>query len=396
MLGGSVADARDLLLEPVRQECARRLPPGMARATALRVLALGERRRRHRRGAARDAGARMIDPVRRGRRPARSACSAPARSSSTAIASSMSTPGARRPGDGAAHLDLSQSLHRPRLHRRARARRRGPDTLEGGDAIAAMARALAALRRHRVLPDDDRLRARPRCGAMLAAVRAARDHARAGWRARAAGASRKQLHQSRIQGRAAARVPALAARRSAPGRGVHRRREILAEIAAARPDVGILTIAPELDGALGSDSRARRRTAITSRSVTRARPTSEALAGIDAGARQATHLFNRMTPLGHRQPGLAGAVLEHDDVTAEMICDGVHVHPGDGARGARRQGHRDGSWRSPTAPPARDCRAGRRSTIGGRPITVGDVALSRRRHDRGQHADDGPRVRASW
>ena len=34
-----------------------------------------------------------------------------------------------------------------------------------------------------------------------------------------------------------------------------------------------------------------------------------------------------MPPLGHRAPGLAGAVLEHDDVTAEIVCDGVHVHP---------------------------------------------------------------------
>ena len=34
-----------------------------------------------------------------------------------------------------------------------------------------------------------------------------------------------------------------------------------------------------------------------------------------------------MTPISHRAPGLAGAVLEHDDVAAEIICDGVHVHP---------------------------------------------------------------------
>ena len=53
----------------------------------------------------------------------------------------------------------------------------------------------------------------------------------------------------------------------------------------------------------------------------------QAQAGIRAGARQATHLFNRMPPLGHRVPGLAGAVLESDDVFAELICDGVHVHP---------------------------------------------------------------------
>ena len=53
----------------------------------------------------------------------------------------------------------------------------------------------------------------------------------------------------------------------------------------------------------------------------------EALAAIDAGASHATHLFNRMAPLGHRAPGLAGAVLQTDEVAAEIICDGVHVHP---------------------------------------------------------------------
>ena len=50
-------------------------------------------------------------------------------------------------------------------------------------------------------------------------------------------------------------------------------------------------------------------------------------AAIDAGARHATHLFNRMTPLTHRAPGLAGAVLARDEVAAELICDGYHVHP---------------------------------------------------------------------
>jgi N-acetylglucosamine-6-phosphate deacetylase len=52
----------------------------------------------------------------------------------------------------------------------------------------------------------------------------------------------------------------------------------------------------------------------------------QAMAAIDAGARHATHLFNRMAPLGHRAPGVAGAVLSRDDVAAELICDGYHVH----------------------------------------------------------------------
>jgi N-acetylglucosamine-6-phosphate deacetylase len=53
----------------------------------------------------------------------------------------------------------------------------------------------------------------------------------------------------------------------------------------------------------------------------------EACAAIAAGARHATHLFNRMPPVHHRRPGLAAAVLDHDEVDAEVICDGYHVHP---------------------------------------------------------------------
>jgi N-acetylglucosamine-6-phosphate deacetylase len=53
----------------------------------------------------------------------------------------------------------------------------------------------------------------------------------------------------------------------------------------------------------------------------------QALEAVAAGARHATHLFNRMPPLNHREPGLAGAVLQAEEVAAEIICDGVHVHP---------------------------------------------------------------------
>ena len=53
----------------------------------------------------------------------------------------------------------------------------------------------------------------------------------------------------------------------------------------------------------------------------------EARAAIAAGAHHATHLFNRMPPLGHREPGLVGAILTSDEISAEVICDGVHVHP---------------------------------------------------------------------
>jgi N-acetylglucosamine-6-phosphate deacetylase len=50
-------------------------------------------------------------------------------------------------------------------------------------------------------------------------------------------------------------------------------------------------------------------------------------AAIDAGARLATHLFNGMTGLHHRDPGVAASVLAHPTVAASLIADGVHVHP---------------------------------------------------------------------
>lgn len=53
----------------------------------------------------------------------------------------------------------------------------------------------------------------------------------------------------------------------------------------------------------------------------------EAKKAFDDGARHATHLFNAMTGLTHREPGVVGAVFDDDRVTAELICDGHHIHP---------------------------------------------------------------------
>ena len=46
-----------------------------------------------------------------------------------------------------------------------------------------------------------------------------------------------------------------------------------------------------------------------------------------AGARTVTHLFNAMSPLGHREPGMVGAALDNGDLHAGLIADGIHVHP---------------------------------------------------------------------
>jgi N-acetylglucosamine-6-phosphate deacetylase len=102
-------------------------------------------------------------------------------------------------------------------------------------------------------------------------------------------------------------------------------RDIVAEIDRAGGDVGIVTLAPELDEALELIRHlvaAGRRVSLGHSGAT-LELGREAIA---AGARQATHLFNRMPPLGHREPGLAGAILTSEEVAAEVICDGVHVH----------------------------------------------------------------------
>lgn len=53
----------------------------------------------------------------------------------------------------------------------------------------------------------------------------------------------------------------------------------------------------------------------------------EVEAAVDAGLSQGVHTFNAMTPLHHRKPGTAGAVLSDDRINAEIIADGIHVHP---------------------------------------------------------------------
>ena len=53
----------------------------------------------------------------------------------------------------------------------------------------------------------------------------------------------------------------------------------------------------------------------------------QTLKAIDDGARHSTHLFNAMSPLAHREPGVAGAFLTDSRTTVEIIADGIHIHP---------------------------------------------------------------------
>ncbi len=95
---------------------------------------------------------------------------------------------------------------------------------------------------------------------------------------------------------------------------------------AAGGHVRLMTIAPELPGAVDliRHATARQvRVSLGHSDATRA----ETQAAIEAGAASATHTFNAMRPLDHREPGILGTVLTSDSLFAELICDGIHTEP---------------------------------------------------------------------
>jgi len=95
---------------------------------------------------------------------------------------------------------------------------------------------------------------------------------------------------------------------------------------AARGHVSMMTIAPELPGALEVISEAARRNVCVSIGHSDA-VLEAARAGVRAGARHATHTFNAMRPLDHRDPGILGEVLTDQNLTADIIADGIHLAP---------------------------------------------------------------------
>jgi N-acetylglucosamine-6-phosphate deacetylase len=95
---------------------------------------------------------------------------------------------------------------------------------------------------------------------------------------------------------------------------------------AARGHIGMITIAPELDGAVEVIGEAARRGVCVSLGHSDA-DFDAAERGVSAGARHATHTFNAMRPLDHRAPGILGAMLTDSRVSADMIVDGVHLDP---------------------------------------------------------------------
>jgi len=95
---------------------------------------------------------------------------------------------------------------------------------------------------------------------------------------------------------------------------------------ASRGHVRMLTIAPELPGALEVIAEAARRNVCVSIGHSDAEmPIAQA--AVSAGARHATHTFNAMRPLDHRDPGILGEVLTNSQIGADIIADGIHVSP---------------------------------------------------------------------
>src|SRR3974390_1892039 len=95
-------------------------------------------------------------------------------------------------------------------------------------------------------------------------------------------------------------------------------------IAAAQGNALILTIAPELLGAMPCIDAARKAGMIVGMGHTDA-TYEQARAGLARGAHHAIHTYNAMRPFSHRDAGVIGAVLTSPDISAELIADGVHV-----------------------------------------------------------------------
>ena len=96
---------------------------------------------------------------------------------------------------------------------------------------------------------------------------------------------------------------------------------------AARGQIKMMTVAPELPGGLALVEDMVRLGILPSIGHSDA-SYEQVLDAASAGARKATHTYNAMRPLLHRDPGTVGGVLADDRLAAELIADGVHVHPG--------------------------------------------------------------------
>jgi len=250
----------------------------------------------------------------------------------------------------------------------------GHDTLDDAEAIRAIAAALPRYGVTAFCPTSVACAPLP-LGVMLDAVRDARLSPRPG-SARVLGA---HLESNFINPDYRGAQPLSCIRTSAAAAD-HRGRvdgdftgpDILDVIAAHRADIGIVTLAPEMPGGLDLVATlvaAGHRVSMGHTGAT----FEQANDGIDAGIRHATHLFNRMSPLAHRAPGATGAALAREEVVAELICDGVHVHPAVCRVAIAAKGVA-GIVAITDATAGAGLAPGTQARLGGQRITVGDQA----------------------
>jgi len=107
---------------------------------------------------------------------------------------------------------------------------------------------------------------------------------------------------------------------------------------ASRGHIRVMTIAPELDGAFEVIEKAVALGVCVSLGHSDA-SLKITRAAVDAGARHATHLFNAMRPLAHRDPGIVGEALINPRLSVEIIADGIHLDPAIVKLIVRAKGH---------------------------------------------------------
>jgi N-acetylglucosamine-6-phosphate deacetylase len=142
----------------------------------------------------------------------------------------------------------------------------------------------------------------------------------------------------------------------------------------------LVTLAPELPGAIDAIRALTAADVIVSAGHSGATMV-QANAGFDAGIQFGTHLFNAMSPLHHREPGLPGALLADERITIGLIADGVHVHPtmlslAVKAAGAERIALTTDQTAAAGSPPGRYLIAGRETISDGTSVRLADGTLA--------------------
>lgn len=94
----------------------------------------------------------------------------------------------------------------------------------------------------------------------------------------------------------------------------------------SKGNIKLVTLAPEIEGGIELIHHLKETGVIASIGHSNA-TYDEVVVAIEAGSKHATHLFNQMRGLHHREPGIVGAVFLRDELTAELIVDGIHVRP---------------------------------------------------------------------